>query len=300
MQNKISNRLLVSVIIPCYNSSNTIQQTLKSVIHQSFTDFEIIIIDDASDDIQKTEAIIDSFNDVRIRLIRHQENKNGAVARNTGIQAAKGDYIAFLDADDEWERNHLEISIKTLKSTNSDLSYSRCKMITTPPYIYLPRKAISHNQKISEYLFVDGEVMYTPSLVVKKNIALKILFNEKLIRHQDYDFLLRFESLKGKISYIPIQTVIVHWENNNPKKKGGTWDFSLKFIKEYNKFFTSKATSKFIFKFVILPLLEENKRWKAIKVLHTETSIFHFNLKDFYFFSSYFIFGKFIFPSILK
>lgn len=94
-----------SIIIPLYNKATYITETLKTVINQSFTDFEIIIINDGSTD--NSIEQIESFNDKRIKII-NQKNQGAAAARNKGINEAKSDLIVFLDADDLWLNNHLE------------------------------------------------------------------------------------------------------------------------------------------------------------------------------------------------
>lgn len=95
---------MFSIIIPLYNKEQSITNTLKSVLKQTFTDFEIIIVNDGSTD--KSVAKVDAFKDGRIRLI-HQENEGVSSARNKGIKKAKYEWIAFLDADDIWLENHL-------------------------------------------------------------------------------------------------------------------------------------------------------------------------------------------------
>ena len=89
----------VSLVVPAYNVASTIGDTLKSLLSQTFTDFELIIVDDGSSD--RTVEIIDKFADPRIRLIR-QRNRGLAGAHNTGIAAANGQFIGFCDADDLW------------------------------------------------------------------------------------------------------------------------------------------------------------------------------------------------------
>lgn len=104
---------MISVIIPLYNKKNQISHTLNSVLSQSFTDYEIVIIDDGSTDNGPEEVL--KFQDERIRLI-HQENAGVSAARNHGIKEARYDLIAFLDADDEWMPDYLqtqyELSLK--------------------------------------------------------------------------------------------------------------------------------------------------------------------------------------------
>src|SRR5690625_5076160 len=103
---------MFSVVIPLYNKELSIRNTLQSVLDQTFTDFEIVIVNDGSTD--SSAAIVEEFTDPRIRLI-HQENQGVSAARNKGIEEAKYDWIVFLDGDDLWENNHLEEFVKMIK-----------------------------------------------------------------------------------------------------------------------------------------------------------------------------------------
>ena len=98
---------LISVIIPCFNAQQYIGQTLESILNQTFKNFEIIVIDDGSTD--QTEKVLNKYNG-KIRYI-YQENSGPAVARNRGIFESKGEYLAFCDADDMWEKKKLQKQI---------------------------------------------------------------------------------------------------------------------------------------------------------------------------------------------
>ncbi len=104
---------IVSVVIPTYNAISYLPKTLESVLNQTFTDFEVIIIDDGSSD--NTQEWISNLVDPRIKTIR-QTNQGVAVARNTGIAVALGDYIAFLDSDDLWKPTKLEQQVQCLEA----------------------------------------------------------------------------------------------------------------------------------------------------------------------------------------
>src|SRR5690242_20716958 len=93
---------LISIIIPVYNAEVYIKSTIKSVLCQTYTNFEIVVVDDGGTD--ESIRLIEALNDPRIRIIR-QPNQGVSVARNNGVAAAKGDYIAFLDSDDLWYPN---------------------------------------------------------------------------------------------------------------------------------------------------------------------------------------------------
>ena len=102
----------ISVVIPSYNSRGGLARSVDSVLKQTFQNFEIIVVDDnnpGTDARRNTEAIMEAYqSNPKVRYLKHEKNKNGAAARNTGIRAAKGRYIAFLDDDDEWSPEKLE------------------------------------------------------------------------------------------------------------------------------------------------------------------------------------------------
>ena len=103
---------LVSIIVPAYNAEKYIADAIESVLRQTYPYFELIIVDDASTD--RTAEVVQSFSDQRIKLIRHTSNKGPGAARNTAIEAARGKWIAFLDADDQWKANRLERLVDVL------------------------------------------------------------------------------------------------------------------------------------------------------------------------------------------
>ena len=102
---------LVSVVVPLYNKAPFVKQTVESILHQTLSDLDLIVVDDGSTD--EGAAIVDSIDDSRIRLVQ-QKNQGPGAARNQGLTLARGKYIAFLDADDEWLPNFLEVSVHHL------------------------------------------------------------------------------------------------------------------------------------------------------------------------------------------
>ena len=115
---------LVSIIVPVYNSEKFINDTIQTVKEQMYKNWELLLVNDCSTD--NSENIIKKYvkKDNRIKLINLEKNSGAAIARNTGIESAKGKYIAFLDADDLWKNEKLEKQIKFMEENNYDFTFT--------------------------------------------------------------------------------------------------------------------------------------------------------------------------------
>ncbi len=114
----------VSVVIPAYRCVGTLEDSVRSVLDQTFSDLEVIIVDDASGDGSAEVAERIAAKDLRITVIRHNKNTGVAGARNSGVRAAKADWIAFLDSDDLWEPSKLARQLEIAAQTNAALIYT--------------------------------------------------------------------------------------------------------------------------------------------------------------------------------
>lgn len=183
---------MVSVIIPSYKSRGGLVDSINSVLQQTYNDFEIIVVDDNNPDTVErhdTEVIMAKYsgND-KISYIKHEINKNGAAARNTGIKAAKGEYVAFLDDDDIWMPTKLE---KQLSFLSNHKEYDCVYCMAT--YNGVSDVAIPYEGNAIIPLFKIRTSMYTPSLFFTKASLDKIGgFDESFKRHQDYELLAKF------------------------------------------------------------------------------------------------------------
>lgn len=122
--------ITLSIVIPAYNASEYLAETIESVLSQTFTDFELLIINDGSTDNTAEIVNIYSEKDNRIKLFS-QQNQGVSFARNTGIKIAKGEYIAFLDSDDKWLPNKLAVHMEHFhKTPNLGISFGRVEFIT--------------------------------------------------------------------------------------------------------------------------------------------------------------------------
>ena len=121
--------MIFTVVIPAYNREHVIARAINSVLNQTFQNFEIVVVDDGSKD--NTRKVVESIHDSRVRYV-WQENKGATAARNTGVKNAQGDYVSFLDSDDEWFNTMLEKQYELYQSDhNIGCVYSDLQMINS-------------------------------------------------------------------------------------------------------------------------------------------------------------------------
>jgi glycosyltransferase involved in cell wall biosynthesis len=178
-----------SVIIPVYNRARVLAAAIESVRAQSFSDFEIIVVDDGSRDSPRTVA--EAFGDARIRFIR-QDNAGGGAARNTGIDQACGDFVAFLDSDDDFLPDHLENMHALLRGTTGQVGYARVRVDRGENRVFLkPPRAIAPGEDMATYLLCDRGFTPTSTIVAPREAAARIRFDEHLRVAEDTDFAIR-------------------------------------------------------------------------------------------------------------
>lgn len=182
----------VSVIIPTYNRAHLIGRSIQSVLDQTYRDFEIIVVDDGSTD--NTENVVKTFNDSRIRHIKHKDNRGGSAARNTGIKLAKGGYIAFQDSDDEWLPTKLEKQMKAFRKTSDEVGvvYTGFYRIENNIKNYIPSSLIPKKEGYIHKTLLNGNFVTTQAAIVKKECFKKAgMFDERLPRLQDWELWIR-------------------------------------------------------------------------------------------------------------
>lgn len=185
----------VSIILPTYNRGNIIPKAIVSVLRQSYTNFELLIIDDGSTD--QTEQVVESYNDKRICYYRMQENGGQSKARNCGMQMAKYDYVAFEDSDDLWRPEKLEAQMNAIMNAASDVGMVYHKFrydLGEGRSMTLPDHKIPLENKsgdIYRQLLWDNLVGMPTVLIKKECVEAVGGMDESLHCLEDYDFALR-------------------------------------------------------------------------------------------------------------
>lgn len=212
--------MFFSIIIPSYNREHILPKAIDSVLQQTFSDFELIVVDNGSTD--NTRQLIETYShqDNRIRYFWQENSGSPAGSRNTGIQNAKGEWIAFLDSDDWWFQNKLEEVHKTIQTdkTNSYVAISHWedKYVNNHPYSTLRHGSEKENNLYEKLLF-EGNLFSTSAMTVKADILRELGgFNPRkdYFIVEDYDLWMRIAQ-KGPIFSIKKSLGVFSINNSN-------------------------------------------------------------------------------------
>lgn len=181
----------VSVIIPAFNRNHTLPRALSSAVSQTFRDLEIIVVDDASE--EPAADVVQMFDDPRARVIEHDRNRGANAARNTGVRSARGKYVAFLDSDDEWLPDKVQIQVAALEAAPSAVAghYTGLTAFDESGQEISRRKPqLSGN--IYLHLLQRNEIGPLSAVLVRRSVLNKVGgFDEQLASSQDWDLYLR-------------------------------------------------------------------------------------------------------------
>jgi glycosyltransferase involved in cell wall biosynthesis len=216
----------VSVVIPAFNCAATIQEAVATARAQTHRPLEIIVIDDASSD--DTLAKLAAIAGPDLVVIRNRRNAGGAAARNRGIEFARGDVIAFLDADDLWAPTKLEQQLEMLNAAAGP-AFCFSAVSFTNEYRerrISPRRAPQPGESLPDFMLKAGNLVQTSTLAVPRQLLGRCRFTESLRRFQDIDFVLQLDAAHVHALYLP--DTLVEWRNvGNPKRVSSNADPSV-------------------------------------------------------------------------
>ncbi|MBW4615703.1 MAG: glycosyltransferase [Desmonostoc vinosum HA7617-LM4] len=193
----------ISVIIPAYNSEKTIKATIESVLQQTFTNFELIIINDGSQDL--TLDIISQFEDTRIKVFSF-DNAGGNVSRNRGLKYAIGEFVSFLDADDIWTNDKLASQLKSLRENpHAAVAYSWTDYINENGHFVFSGRRTNACGDVYENLLISNFLENGSNPLIRREALIDLGgFDESLLAAQDWDMWLR---LACKFEFVCVQSV---------------------------------------------------------------------------------------------
>ena len=216
----------VSVVIPTYNRADLLPRAIDSVLDQTHDDLELVVVDDGSTD--NTEAVVESYDDPRVRYVAHETNRGANVARNTGIEAADGEYVAFLDSDDEWRPRKLELQLDRVTDGTWVGAYCDAETRTAGLTAELRSSAASllaraddeperkgGAELVGEILADNVQPGAGSTLLVRTDVARAVGgFDEELDRFQDPEFVIRVLG-EGPLTYVD-ETLVVRHPTGSP------------------------------------------------------------------------------------
>lgn len=206
------SRPLVSVVIPTFNRARVLSRAVRSVLAQSFQDFEIHVVDDASTD--GTDKVVANFTDPRLNLLQLSIRAGAAAARNAGIKNARGKYIAFLDSDDEYLPSFLEALVGYMETAASDEaavlpSFCHARMAST--------QGETHHLSPPQYReLLRFKQATRPFIVARADTLSRVHFDPELVSYQEWDLFMRLLN-DYRIAALETPHVIVHDERDSMK-----------------------------------------------------------------------------------
>jgi len=188
----VDSLVVVSVVIPAFNSGLGILACVESVLLQNYPSFEVVVVDDCSTD--NTFELLSTLSD-RVTVVRHEVNRGGAAARNTGVEASSGSLIALLDADDVWAPSYLTEQVSVLTSARCSAVY--CHAEDERGNELGGRQS---GRFIRELLLGRADIVSSSALLVRRDVYLELNgFDEAFSRHQDLEFVIRLMKVEDLV-----------------------------------------------------------------------------------------------------
>ncbi|MBM7654753.1 glycosyltransferase family 2 protein [Neobacillus cucumis] len=235
----------ISVVIPTYNRASLLPKAVKSVLEQTLEPLEIIIVDDLSTD--NTKEVVESFQNEKIKYVVNARTKGANGARNTGIMMAKGNFIAFQDSDDIWLPTKLEKQMNYINNhPEADMCFCSLKIENFGRIV--PKRNVMPEEVHS--LLKRGNFISTQTIFIKTEIAKKLLFDEKLMRFQDWDFCLRV-SESYQVHHLDEVLAVAEVQNDSIGKKVNQAQALKQFFEKYPELKTANPITKSFHHFVM-------------------------------------------------
>jgi teichuronic acid biosynthesis glycosyltransferase TuaG len=218
----------VSVIIPVYNGKNYIKQSINSALNQTFKDVEVIVIDDFSND-GTYEYVLNEFGNVgKVKIFRNEKNMERSYSRNLGFNVSSGEYIFFLDYDDEWKANYIEETLENFN--NFDIVYSIPRTFIDKNGNVLRVSKRKYSKDINELVF-SAQIAYPSATAFKREKF--IYFNENYNQREDWELFIRAVLSGLKIKVIDNNKVMIREHDKRTSRGLSFLNNTLKVYSEY-------------------------------------------------------------------
>ena len=240
MANKKGKKIKIDIILPNFNSSDSIKETIKSIIDQTFKNWKLIIVDDCSN--KKTKTILKKFSkNKKIKIFWLKKNKGAGYCRNYAIKKSKSPYLAFIDSDDIWKKDKLETQLRFMENNNYLFTYTNYETFGKKIKFISPAKEYDFKK------FIHDTSICTSTMIIRRNILKNIEFTNSEIC-EDYffkckilkicnaycldDFLTKYRIRKNSLQSSSLKNFYWIWKINKEYNKFNFFEnfFSLLFI----------------------------------------------------------------------
>jgi glycosyltransferase involved in cell wall biosynthesis len=271
-QDKTKRQGKVSAVIPTRNRPSLVLRAVRSTLAQTYADLEVIVIVDGPDSI--TQKALEEINDRRLQIMVLQSPVGAAQARNLAVDAAQGDWIAFLDDDDEWLPEKIHLQMECARGSKWLYPIVSCELFARKSSyeVVWPRK--QPTEPLSEYLLARNSWSYgegllsTITLLFPKDLFDLVRFRPELKRHQDWDWVLRAANQEGAgIEFIPKPLAIWHQAEGRPSISTATqWRGSFDWAEDIRELMTNRAYASFLAT-QVAPQAARQGDWRAFPFL---------------------------------
>jgi glycosyltransferase involved in cell wall biosynthesis len=249
-----ADRTLVSAVIPTHGRPELLACAVRSALRQTWRHLEVIVVVDGAD--AATEAYLASVADHRLRTVILPETAGGCAARNSGVRAASGEWIAFLDDDDEWMPDKIARQMHAVRESRLWFPVITSRLVAQSPTAsrVLPAHVYDGAQPVADYLFCRtgltdaGGLMQTSTLLASRELLLAVPFRDGLRMHQDWDWIIRVTAHQG-VGVVMVPKPLAVWRVEDDRISAGRspdWRSSLQWIRGIRRFISPRAFSSFV------------------------------------------------------
>jgi glycosyltransferase involved in cell wall biosynthesis len=269
------NRPEVTAVIPTRNRPELVQRAVRSALSQTFQNLEVLVVIDGPD--AATMAILSAMDDPRVRLLSLPESVGGAEARNVGVRAARGEWVALLDDDDEWLPRKIELQVARAVAGGNErtlvVSEYICRSTTAPDYIR-PRRLPRPDEDIREYMFDFLCYFQTSTYFCSRSLLLEVPF-QKTDGLQDIDWFFRVNSVPGlSLIVIPEALSVYYMPDDRASITSGlAWEKRLAWGRANRRLMTRRGYSRFIVGSCVGRAVEEGGGFRALWCLFREYAL---------------------------
>jgi glycosyltransferase involved in cell wall biosynthesis len=251
---------LVSAVIPTRNRPRLVCRAVRSALNQTYTNLELIVVVDGPD--QFTVESLEALHEPRLRIVALRENVGGCEARNTGVREARGEWIAFLDDDDEWLPEKISRQIALLANVNSGTNFINCRYeVRGVDYnSIMPHRFPKTGENWSEYIYCQHQDLLPSTYLVKRNLMLDVPFTKGLVSNEDSDWLLRVRA-KNRVmpEWLDETLMIYHCESSECLSKGNNWQVPYQWALAHRDTLLTRKAFSYCLLWLCLPRIKKGR-----------------------------------------